>query len=70
MKWTHLPPCLISPHVFDFVPNVVKVARFSGVGDIRMFRLRGWKSFAELSDHDPRTGEPLRSSQWFVFVAK
>jgi len=70
MKWTYLSSSSITSELFGFTPSVLKVARFNGKYDVRVFRHRGWKSFADLLDHDPRTGKTLRASQWFVFVAR
>lgn len=70
MKWTYLSPSNITSELFGFIPSIMKVARFNGKCDVRMFRLRGWKSIADLLDHDPRSGKTLRTSQWFVFVAR
>lgn len=70
MKWTYLSSCDVAPSIFGVAPNVVKVAKFKGEGDVRMFRLRGWNSFADLLDCDPRTGKQLQASHWFVFVVR
>jgi|GEM_PF-3498766 len=70
MKWTNLSPYDVVPGCFGFTPHAVKVARYNGTGDVRCFRLRGWQTFADLTDHDPRNGKTLRTSEWFVFAAR
>jgi len=47
----------------------LKVARYAGE-EVRCFSLKGWITFADLTDMNPLSGEKLDSSEWFVFAAK
>lgn len=50
--------------------GVVKIAKWSGAGDIRCYSLPGWETSADLLDIDPRSGEQLEQSKWFVFARR
>jgi hypothetical protein len=57
MKWTHLE-------------NDLKVAKWTGKGDVRGFSLRGYNTSADLIDFNPVTGEDIKTSTWFVFAKR
>ena len=69
MKWAYILPETINPDVFNLSEvYALKVARYTGE-EVRSFSLKGWKTFADLTDIDPRTGERLDASEWFIFAA-
>ena len=70
MKWSFISPETVKPAVFGFREvHALKVARYVGE-EVRCFSLKGWRTHADLTDIEPRTGEKLDSSEWFVFAAK
>ena len=70
-EWTFIEPETINPAVFGFAKVLaVKVKKHSGSCDVRCFSLKGWRTFADLTDRDPRTGKRLEMPEWFVFAAK
>lgn len=70
MKWTFISPETVKPAVFSLKEvHALKVALYSGE-EVRCFSLKGWKTYADLTDIDPRTGERLDHSEWFIFAAK
>lgn len=70
MKWTYLPTQNLPAGAFGAPPVILKVARFTGPGDVRAFHRKGWKARVDLLDVDPRDGRKLPSSTWFVFLAR
>ena len=71
MKWTILDPDLVDSSIFGLSKiYTVKVAKWTGKSDIRVFQLSGWITYAVLSDFDPITKEQLTTSEWFIYAAK
>lgn len=71
MSWIFIDPGSVNPRLFGFSElYAVKVKKYDGQGDVRCFSLRGWETFADLMDTDPRTGKKLGRSEWFVFAAR
>jgi hypothetical protein len=71
MKWTILDPDLVDSSKFGLSKIFsVKVAKWTGKSDIRLFQLSGWINYAELSDIDQITKEQLTTSRWFIYAAK
>ena len=70
-KWTFLEPTAVNPKVFGFIKILaVKIKKHTEDYDVRLFSLRGWNTFADLMDYDPRTGKKLDMPEWFIFAAK
>ena len=70
-KWCFLDPSTVTPDVFGLNKvYTVKVKEHVGNDDVRCFTLRGWDTFADLLDHDPRTGRRMRCAKWFIFAAQ
>jgi len=70
MKWTFISPESVQAAVFGLSEvYALKVARYNGE-EVRCFSLKGWRTYADFTDIEPRTGENLDSSEWFVFAAK
>jgi hypothetical protein len=71
MKWTLLDPDLVDSSKFGLTKiHACKVAKWIGKSDIRGYQLRGWITYADLSEVDPKTKEQLTSSKWFIYAAK
>ena len=69
--WTYIDPSMIDPRVFGLHKIVAcKIMEYHGTDDIRLFRLRGWITFADLVDCHPVTGLKLPGSTWFTWAAK
>jgi len=70
-KWCFLDPSTVVPDIFGLDEiYTVKVKEHDGNGDVRCFVLKGWKTFADLLDYDPRTGRRMTCSKWFIFAAQ
>jgi len=71
MTWTFINPDFVDKNIFGFSNKIFacKVALWHCKSDIRGFSLKGWQSFAELSDIDPRNGKLLKKSKWFIYCA-
>lgn len=71
MSWEFIDPQSVNSRVFALSEvHAVKVKKFDGNGDVRSFSLKGWITYADLMDIDPRTGKKLKCSGWYVFAAK
>jgi hypothetical protein len=71
MKWTILEPEVIDSSIFGLSKiYAIKVAKWTGQSDIRGYKLRGWITYADLTDFDPITKEQLKTSEWFIYAAK
>jgi hypothetical protein len=71
MKWKYIEPDRVDKSIFGFQKLVaVKVAKWHGNHDIRAFSLKGWKTFADLTDTDPITNQRLKCSEWFIYAGK
>ncbi len=71
MSWKFIDPQSVNSQEFALSEvHAVKVKRFDSNGDVRNFSLKGWNTYADLMDIDPRTGKKLKRSEWFVFAAK
>jgi hypothetical protein len=72
MIWTFIDPDYVDKNIFGFRHKIIacKVARWHGKSDIRGFHLNGWQTFAELLDVEPRNGNMLKESVWFIYAAK
>jgi hypothetical protein len=70
MKWLFISPETVNPAVFGLREvYALKVARYAGE-EVRCFSLKGWITFADLTDINPLSGEKLNDSEWFVLAAK
>jgi hypothetical protein len=70
MKWEIIDTDLVDSSKFGLTKvHACKVAKWTGKSDIRTFQLKGWVTYAELTDTDPINGEQLKSSQWFIYAA-
>lgn len=70
-RWTFLDPQTASPELFGLEDILaLKVKRHTGDQDVRTVRVYGWRTFAEFTDRDPKTGEELEMTKWFIFAAK
>jgi hypothetical protein len=70
MKWTLLDSNLVDSSIFGLSKiYTVKVAKWTGKSDIRGYQLRGWVTYADLSEVDPITKEQLKTSEWFIYAA-
>jgi hypothetical protein len=71
MKWHYLDPDLVNKNVFGFRDKIFacKVAKWHCKSDVRGFTLKGWRTFAECCEFDPRSGKELKESTWFIFAA-
>ena len=67
-----IDPELVDKNIFGFDHKIFacKVAKWHGKYDVRGFVLKGWRTFAELTDTDPRNGKALKESTWFIYAAK
>lgn len=71
MSWKFIDPQSVNAQMFALSEvHAVKVRRYDGHGDVRRFGLKGWVTYTELMDIDPRTGKRLKNSEWFLFAAK
>jgi hypothetical protein len=72
MKWTFINPDFVDKNIFGFKYKIFacKVAVWHGKSDVRGYELKGWKTFAEVSDFDPRTEKQLKQSKWFMYAGK
>jgi hypothetical protein len=71
MPWKFIDPRSIDPGLFGLSElHAVKVKKHDGQDDIRCFYLKGWNTFADLTDTDSGTIRQLNHSEWFVFAAK
>jgi len=71
MSWKFIDPQSVNSRVFALSEvHAVKVKKYDGDSDVRNFGLKGWVTYADLMDIDPRSGMKLKSSEWFVFAAK
>lgn len=72
MKWKYIDPELIDKNIFGFKNKIIacKVAEWHCKSDVRGFQLKGWKTYAEISDVDPRNLKRLNTSKWFVYAVK
>lgn len=58
-------------HRYEYPAGTVRWFRWSGEGDVRAHRPPpGWEAFADLIEHHPVTGAPLRGSQWWMRESK
>lgn len=71
MSWKFIDPQTVNAQMFALSEvHAVKVKKFDGDGDVRNFGLKGWVTYADLLEIDPRTGKRLKKSEWFLFAAK
>ena len=72
MKWTLINPEFVDKKIFCFEQKIIacKVARWNSKSDVRTFFLKGWSTFASLTDIDPITNKKLKTSEWFIFAGK
>ncbi|MDO9529933.1 MAG: hypothetical protein Q7J27_12370 [Syntrophales bacterium] len=69
--WFFIDPSTVDSNVFGLDEvYAVKVKEYVGNGDVRCFTLKGWKTFADLLDYDPRTGRKTTRAKWFIFAAQ
>ena len=69
-SWTFLSPGEVDPEAFGLREiHAVMVKKHTDKTDVRSVYHEGWRTVAELTDYDPKTGVPLKEAAWFVFAA-